>query len=652
MARRRRGMTRMCRRGKRATPTPGPPTRRRVKSRRTTSSSRPSPSSLESIAQRWSTAGTEDPRDAPGSESPSGRWRVPGKGPREEASIPRLGLIKAEAEAPPLPAEPPADEPKAAEASAPVDAAEESAPDSSMTLEATAESEERPADEAVQPCGDETSPGGHGAADAPSSPPAAAVADEAGPSGSDAEAQKAAGHDAAQGGTVLDEAAAEQPVVVYESSSVVPSSPALPEASDAAPAPRAESDAAAPPAGVDEAAAALAVVPTAEASRAEYADQSTAPPAAMMASDAAGLEKDATCAASKANALAAAPKECAAPGEDRASANRTAPGASAADCLERLDFKDFKERMLAKTRAKASSVDVAVGGVGAQSAQFESIFKTLMDKIKAYEIHQSITELYFHHLQQCYSATLARQDARAAADSAALRADMLRATDAVARTDDAAARTDDAGAAASDAPQAESESRPPATPAADALEPAQAAPERPVAVRHTERHAERHVEMHYAGLQDAGEAPAAWNAYAAPAYPVPPPAAYPVPPPAAAAPEPGAAPPRRQIVLSIDDTFAFAAAAAAAVLAAVAAVLAAVVVVGCALRAQVSGVRAALEEHNDERRAHHFDSLANQDGALRRLGDLAKANDDGKRWPENAPKKNETPRTSRAHTAT
>lgn len=65
--------------------------------------------------------------------------------------------------------------------------------------------------------------------------------------------------------------------------------------------------------------------------------------------------------------------------------------AAAAICLERLSFSDFREEVLARTQQahhSAAGNGVAIGG------QYESIFKTLMNKIKTLEINQSLFGLY------------------------------------------------------------------------------------------------------------------------------------------------------------------------------------------------------------------------------------------------------------------
>lgn len=64
--------------------------------------------------------------------------------------------------------------------------------------------------------------------------------------------------------------------------------------------------------------------------------------------------------------------------------------ALAAACLERLSFAEFREEVLARTQHAQQSAGggVAIGG------QYESIFKTLMNKIKTLEINQSLFSLY------------------------------------------------------------------------------------------------------------------------------------------------------------------------------------------------------------------------------------------------------------------
>lgn len=64
------------------------------------------------------------------------------------------------------------------------------------------------------------------------------------------------------------------------------------------------------------------------------------------------------------------------------------------DC--RLDFKAFKDRML--SRVTAQTMDLT------PETQYESIFKTLMDRIKAFEINQTIAELYLAQLHTCHAA--------------------------------------------------------------------------------------------------------------------------------------------------------------------------------------------------------------------------------------------------------
>lgn len=64
--------------------------------------------------------------------------------------------------------------------------------------------------------------------------------------------------------------------------------------------------------------------------------------------------------------------------------------ALAAACLDRLSFSEFREEVLARTHQAQQSAGggVAIGG------QYESIFKTLMNKIKTLEINQSLFSLY------------------------------------------------------------------------------------------------------------------------------------------------------------------------------------------------------------------------------------------------------------------
>lgn len=86
--------------------------------------------------------------------------------------------------------------------------------------------------------------------------------------------------------------------------------------------------------------------------------------------------------------------------EDDASrpAERTVPenllqytdAARVAACLDRLSFSEFRDQVLARTQQAQQSAGggVAIGG------QYESIFKTLMNKIKTLEINQSLFSLY------------------------------------------------------------------------------------------------------------------------------------------------------------------------------------------------------------------------------------------------------------------
>lgn len=72
------------------------------------------------------------------------------------------------------------------------------------------------------------------------------------------------------------------------------------------------------------------------------------------------------------------------------SAEGTNTAELAAACLDRLSFSEFREEVLARTQQAQQSAGggVAIGG------QYESIFKTLMNKIKTLEINQSLFTLY------------------------------------------------------------------------------------------------------------------------------------------------------------------------------------------------------------------------------------------------------------------
>lgn len=61
-----------------------------------------------------------------------------------------------------------------------------------------------------------------------------------------------------------------------------------------------------------------------------------------------------------------------------------------AACMDRLSFADFRDEVLTRTQQtqQAPGGGVAIGG------QYESIFKTLMNKIKTLEINQSLFSLY------------------------------------------------------------------------------------------------------------------------------------------------------------------------------------------------------------------------------------------------------------------
>ena len=76
--------------------------------------------------------------------------------------------------------------------------------------------------------------------------------------------------------------------------------------------------------------------------------------------------------------------------------------------------------MPARTIAKGQNATAAVG----TGTQFESVFKTLMDKIRAFEISHSIYELYLGHLQACYAFTVSNLDKKMDDEVSKLRADL------------------------------------------------------------------------------------------------------------------------------------------------------------------------------------------------------------------------------------
>ncbi|CAM9200853.1 unnamed protein product [Choristocarpus tenellus] len=77
------------------------------------------------------------------------------------------------------------------------------------------------------------------------------------------------------------------------------------------------------------------------------------------------------------------------------------PGVVAtAACLEQLSFSQFRDDMLSRKHQTQQPGGVAIGG------QYESIFKTLMNKIKTLEINQSLFNLYIENLQDCYHGVI------------------------------------------------------------------------------------------------------------------------------------------------------------------------------------------------------------------------------------------------------
>ncbi|CAM9608152.1 unnamed protein product [Ectocarpus fasciculatus] len=75
-----------------------------------------------------------------------------------------------------------------------------------------------------------------------------------------------------------------------------------------------------------------------------------------------------------------------------------------AACLDTLSFSEFREEVLARTQQAQQSAGggVAIGG------QYESIFKTLMNKIKTLEINQSLFGLYIDDVHGCYQNVIAQ----------------------------------------------------------------------------------------------------------------------------------------------------------------------------------------------------------------------------------------------------
>lgn len=89
-------------------------------------------------------------------------------------------------------------------------------------------------------------------------------------------------------------------------------------------------------------------------------------------------------------------------------------------CLQLLEPTAFKARM----RASAFKPSTEVAFV---DSQYNSIFKTLMDKIKSFEINQTITDRYLERLHACYTQTLEERDKEQASRFAALRAEFANA---------------------------------------------------------------------------------------------------------------------------------------------------------------------------------------------------------------------------------
>ncbi|CAM9504099.1 unnamed protein product [Scytosiphon promiscuus] len=77
-----------------------------------------------------------------------------------------------------------------------------------------------------------------------------------------------------------------------------------------------------------------------------------------------------------------------------------------AACLDAPSFSEFREEVLARTQQAQQSAGGA-GGV-AIGGQYESIFKTLMNKIKTLEINQSLFGLYIDDVHGCYQDVIAK----------------------------------------------------------------------------------------------------------------------------------------------------------------------------------------------------------------------------------------------------
>lgn len=83
-----------------------------------------------------------------------------------------------------------------------------------------------------------------------------------------------------------------------------------------------------------------------------------------------------------------------------------------------------KNRRLQKSKGKAA--ETAAVGTG---TQFESVFKTLMDKIRGVEMNHAIYELYLAHLQACYAAAVERAERRVDDEVGKLRAELAHVLD-------------------------------------------------------------------------------------------------------------------------------------------------------------------------------------------------------------------------------
>jgi len=72
-------------------------------------------------------------------------------------------------------------------------------------------------------------------------------------------------------------------------------------------------------------------------------------------------------------------------------------------CLETLNFTEFKEKVKAKVAAKIMPKQ---SGSDDLDSNVDSIFKTLVGKLKNLEISHSILDLYIGNMHACYSSVI------------------------------------------------------------------------------------------------------------------------------------------------------------------------------------------------------------------------------------------------------